>query len=129
MCHLRLLKKAGHSIRNFLQMKVDVRFHSLTVCPASQIRSYFDEWSMLAGKAPRRLMACYRGKRQRSMPTFSAVKSEQLFLRRDTLMLCKICSPFPCQRAPPLLQNIRVVLVNTSHPGNIGGAARAMKNM
>jgi tRNA (cytidine32/uridine32-2'-O)-methyltransferase len=28
-----------------------------------------------------------------------------------------------------VLQNIRVVLVNTSHPGNIGGAARAMKNM
>jgi TrmH family RNA methyltransferase len=28
-----------------------------------------------------------------------------------------------------LLENIRVVLVNTSHPGNIGGAARAMKNM
>jgi tRNA (cytidine32/uridine32-2'-O)-methyltransferase len=28
-----------------------------------------------------------------------------------------------------LLQNIRVVLVGTSHPGNIGGAARAMKNM
>lgn len=27
------------------------------------------------------------------------------------------------------LQNIRVVLVNTSHAGNIGGAARAMKNM
>ncbi|WP_207389753.1 tRNA (cytosine(32)/uridine(32)-2'-O)-methyltransferase TrmJ [Stutzerimonas kirkiae] len=27
------------------------------------------------------------------------------------------------------LHNIRVVLVNTSHPGNIGGAARAMKNM
>jgi len=26
-------------------------------------------------------------------------------------------------------QNIRVVLVNTSHPGNIGGVARAMKNM
>ena len=25
--------------------------------------------------------------------------------------------------------NIRMVLVNTSHPGNIGGAARAMKNM
>lgn len=25
--------------------------------------------------------------------------------------------------------NIRVVLVNTSHPGNIGGAARALKNM
>ncbi len=28
-----------------------------------------------------------------------------------------------------MLQNLRVVLVNTSHPGNIGGAARAMKNM
>lgn len=27
------------------------------------------------------------------------------------------------------LANIRIVLVNTSHPGNIGGAARAMKNM
>ena len=28
-----------------------------------------------------------------------------------------------------MLDRIRVVLVNTSHPGNIGGAARAMKNM
>ena len=28
-----------------------------------------------------------------------------------------------------MLHKIRVVLVNTSHPGNIGGAARAMKNM
>lgn len=28
-----------------------------------------------------------------------------------------------------LLENIRVVLVETSHPGNIGGVARAMKNM
>ncbi len=27
------------------------------------------------------------------------------------------------------LNNIRIVLVNTTHPGNIGGAARAMKNM
>jgi len=27
------------------------------------------------------------------------------------------------------LANVRVVLVNTSHPGNIGAAARAMKNM
>lgn len=27
------------------------------------------------------------------------------------------------------LDNIRIVLVNTSHPGNIGGAARAIKNM
>lgn len=28
-----------------------------------------------------------------------------------------------------LLDNIRIVLVNTTHPGNIGGVARAMKNM
>lgn len=28
-----------------------------------------------------------------------------------------------------MLDNIRVVLVGTSHPGNIGGTARAMKNM
>jgi len=28
-----------------------------------------------------------------------------------------------------MLENTRVVLVNTSHPGNIGAAARAMKNM
>ncbi len=27
------------------------------------------------------------------------------------------------------LDNVRIVLVNTSHPGNIGAAARAMKNM
>lgn len=27
------------------------------------------------------------------------------------------------------LQKVRIVLVNTSHPGNIGGAARALKNM
>ena len=27
------------------------------------------------------------------------------------------------------LDNIRIVLVETTHPGNIGGAARAMKNM
>ena len=27
------------------------------------------------------------------------------------------------------LDNVRIVLVNTSHPGNIGGVARAMKNM
>lgn len=29
----------------------------------------------------------------------------------------------------PLLSNIKIVLVETSHPGNIGGVARAMKNM
>lgn len=33
------------------------------------------------------------------------------------------------QANPPLLKNIRIILVNTSHPGNIGAAARAMKNM
>ena len=27
------------------------------------------------------------------------------------------------------LSRVRVVLVNTSHPGNIGAVARAMKNM
>jgi tRNA (cytidine32/uridine32-2'-O)-methyltransferase len=30
---------------------------------------------------------------------------------------------------PMNLDNIRIVLVHTSHPGNIGGVARAMKNM
>lgn len=35
-------------------------------------------------------------------------------------------SPFACQS---MLDNVRIVLVNTSHPGNIGAAARAMKNM
>jgi len=28
-----------------------------------------------------------------------------------------------------MLENVRIVLVNTTHPGNIGGVARAMKNM
>jgi len=28
-----------------------------------------------------------------------------------------------------MLENVRIVLINTSHPGNIGAAARAMKNM
>ncbi|MGA7801409.1 MAG: TrmH family RNA methyltransferase, partial [Gammaproteobacteria bacterium] len=28
-----------------------------------------------------------------------------------------------------MLSNIRIVLVNTTHPGNIGAAARAMKTM
>ncbi|QJD59174.1 tRNA (cytosine(32)/uridine(32)-2'-O)-methyltransferase TrmJ [Pseudomonas sp. gcc21] len=32
-------------------------------------------------------------------------------------------------RECPVFDRVRVVLVNTSHPGNIGGAARAMKNM
>ena len=33
------------------------------------------------------------------------------------------------QTNSPHLKNIRIVMVNTSHPGNIGAAARAMKNM
>lgn len=48
---------------------------------------------MLAGRAPCRLIARYGEKRQRSLPTLNAVKSEQLFLRRDTLMNCKILLP------------------------------------
>jgi tRNA (cytidine32/uridine32-2'-O)-methyltransferase len=43
------------------------------------------------------------------------------------------CQPwdFPMTESSPTapFANIRIVLVNTSHPGNIGGAARAMKNM
>jgi tRNA C32,U32 (ribose-2'-O)-methylase TrmJ len=31
------------------------------------------------------------------------------------------------QANPPLLKNIRIVMVNTSHPGNIGAAARALQ--
>ena len=30
---------------------------------------------------------------------------------------------------PTVLDNISIVLINTSHPGNIGAAARAMKTM
>lgn len=48
-------------------------------------------------------------------------------------IICKQLSEF-CVRLRTIcelamLENIRVVLVNTSHPGNIGAAARAMKNM
>lgn len=35
----------------------------------------------------------------------------------------------PIDPLAPLLANIRIVLINTQHPGNIGGTARAMKNM
>jgi TrmH family RNA methyltransferase len=37
------------------------------------------------------------------------------------------CLPVPS--TPMSLTNIRIVLLNTTHPGNIGAAARAMKNM
>ena len=33
------------------------------------------------------------------------------------------------QKASSLLQRVRVILINTTHPGNIGAAARAMKVM
>lgn len=35
----------------------------------------------------------------------------------------------PLQPAPSVLDNIRIVLVRTFHPGNIGSVARAMKTM
>jgi tRNA (cytidine32/uridine32-2'-O)-methyltransferase len=34
-----------------------------------------------------------------------------------------------CFAGDVVLENVRIVLVNTSHPGNIGSVARAMKNM
>lgn len=37
--------------------------------------------------------------------------------------------PLRAKAMPGNFANLRVVLVNTSHPGNIGAAARAMKNM
>ena len=36
---------------------------------------------------------------------------------------------FLLSRAYLMSVNVRIVLVNTTHPGNIGGVARAMKNM
>lgn len=42
---------------------------------------------------------------------------------------CKMHGSFKPMAEGTLLDRVRVVLVNTSHPGNIGGAARAMKNM
>jgi tRNA (cytidine32/uridine32-2'-O)-methyltransferase len=42
---------------------------------------------------------------------------------------CIVAQVDPSISSLPELQNVRVVLVNTTHPGNIGAAARAMKNM
>lgn len=36
---------------------------------------------------------------------------------------------YSLRNRPSMLANIRIVLINTFHPGNIGAAARAMKNM
>jgi tRNA (cytidine32/uridine32-2'-O)-methyltransferase len=38
-------------------------------------------------------------------------------------------NPPPVDTLAPLIANIRIVLIDTKHPGNIGGTARAMKNM
>ena len=38
-------------------------------------------------------------------------------------------APAPCKFRVTRLKNIRIVLIGTTHPGNIGAAARAMKNM
>lgn len=46
---------------------------------------------------------------------------------KDILLICALSSGNEAFALD--LNNIRIVLVNTSHPGNIGGAARAMKNM
>jgi len=59
-----------------------------------------------------------------------AAEVSHLLSWRYVCRFCKIEGPDSCIcEHNTLLQNIRVVLVNTSHPGNIGGAARAMKNM
>lgn len=48
---------------------------------------------------------------------------------RESACLSKLVTFSLRLEVTTLLDKIRVVLVNTSHPGNIGGAARAMKNM
>lgn len=47
----------------------------------------------------------------------------------DTPLTQKNTQSASSKRAAPYLSNVHVVLVNTSHPGNIGAAARALKNM
>jgi TrmH family RNA methyltransferase len=49
------------------------------------------------------------------------------FKERATILLDDVCLMTPAN--PNLLANIRIVLARTSHPGNIGAAARAMKTM
>jgi tRNA (cytidine32/uridine32-2'-O)-methyltransferase len=43
--------------------------------------------------------------------------------------LARFSAPAPGTMTTHNLDKVRIVLVNTSHPGNIGGAARAVKNM
>ncbi len=50
------------------------------------------------------------------------VRSGSAALRGDSM-------PAPTGELAPLFSRIRIVLSNTSHPGNIGAAARAMKTM
>ncbi|TFB43165.1 hypothetical protein E3W21_06160 [Pseudomonas sp. F01002] len=54
------------------------------MCPASEVRSSFDEWLMLSDKAPRRVIARYGEERQRRLATLDAVKSEQRLSRPGT---------------------------------------------
>jgi hypothetical protein len=49
------------------------------------MRSTFDEWIALPGKAPRRVIARYGEERQRSMATLDAVNIEQSFSRQGTI--------------------------------------------
>jgi len=49
-------------------------------------------------------------------------------LRLDFLQICLI-AVIGSLYGGAMFENVRIVLVNTSHPGNIGGVARAMKNM
>jgi hypothetical protein len=51
--------------------------HNRGQCPVLQIRSFFDEWLLSSDKAPRRVIARYGEKRQRSMTAMDAVKKEQ----------------------------------------------------
>lgn len=48
------------------------------------MRSFFDEWLLSSGKAPRRVIARYGEERQRSMTATDTVKKEQ-HLRDTTL--------------------------------------------
>ena len=51
-----------------------------------------------------------------------------LFYMNLPLASCPSCSS-SCAESPAQLNDIRIVLSNTSHPGNIGAVARAMKTM
>ena len=64
----------------------------------------------------------FEGSRQRPIPCYNRAL-EKL---SPTLEVPALSEVFDLEARA---NNIRIVLVNTSHPGNIGAAARAMKNM